>query len=236
MEHPTPSTTSTPLRTPPWWTEGHTSSWDRVKDAFRRDWEQTKTDFASASGPNLNQNAGDTVLQAIGAAPMPLEGLKTRPSDPKSAAREANEARVQMVAAAQKADERMVTAQVAIVDDRTKLDDTLAAVRRDLAKDQLKASERIAAATRSASDDIQKQNQRVTEAAAERDVAAAKWRQAEQEARYGYALRTQRPNDVWDDVLESSLRTEWTTLGTDWSWEASRSGVRRGWDYASRAR
>lgn len=35
---------------PQWWTDKHSSTWDRVKAALRRDWEQTKADFSSDSG------------------------------------------------------------------------------------------------------------------------------------------------------------------------------------------
>jgi hypothetical protein len=54
---------------PQWWTEEHTSGWERVKTAFRRDWEQTKADFSSKHGAELGQNAADTVKQAVGAEP-----------------------------------------------------------------------------------------------------------------------------------------------------------------------
>ncbi len=33
---------------PQWWTDQHTSTWDRVKEALRRDWEQTKADLSSS--------------------------------------------------------------------------------------------------------------------------------------------------------------------------------------------
>jgi hypothetical protein len=49
---------------PGWYTDEHDSSWDRVKSAFRRDWEQTKNDFGSDKARDLNQDAGDTVRQA----------------------------------------------------------------------------------------------------------------------------------------------------------------------------
>jgi hypothetical protein len=221
---------------PIWWTDQHTSSWDRVKDAFRRDWEQTKSDFSSASGPNLNQNVSDTVQQAFGSVPMPPAGLKTRPSDPKDAVQEANEARARMVHAAERSDAAVVKAQQAIRDNNESLDEEVTRVRRDMASQQLAGAEKIAAATQAAATDIQKQNAQVTEATGKRDAATARWHQAEQEARYGFASHTQRPNDVWNEALESSLRTEWMTMGTDWSWDASRAGIRRGWDYASRTR
>lgn len=55
---------------PRWWTEQHTSAWDRVKAALRRDWEQTKADVSSG-GTELNQGVTDTVKQAAGSEPVP---------------------------------------------------------------------------------------------------------------------------------------------------------------------
>lgn len=55
---------------PGWWTESHSSGWERVKAALRRDWEQTKTHFSS-SGTDLNQTVGDTLRQAAGTEPIP---------------------------------------------------------------------------------------------------------------------------------------------------------------------
>jgi hypothetical protein len=46
-----------------WHTEKHDSTWDRVKDAFRRDWEQTKNDFGSDKARDLDQDIGDTFKQ-----------------------------------------------------------------------------------------------------------------------------------------------------------------------------
>lgn len=48
----------------------HGSAWDRVKEAMKRDWEQTKKDF-HAGGRELDQNVGDTVKQAAGKEPIP---------------------------------------------------------------------------------------------------------------------------------------------------------------------
>ena len=54
-----------------WWDEKkHGSAWDRVKDAFKRDWEQTKADVSSG-GKELNQNVADTVKQAAGTEAIP---------------------------------------------------------------------------------------------------------------------------------------------------------------------
>ena len=59
---------------PNWWTDAHSSSWDRVKHAIRRDWEQTKGDLTD-NGVDLNQGATDTVRQALGTQPIPRDNL-----------------------------------------------------------------------------------------------------------------------------------------------------------------
>lgn len=56
---------------PSWWTNDHASAWDRVKEALRRDWEQTRHDFSIKGGHQLNQGVGDTVKQATGSEPIP---------------------------------------------------------------------------------------------------------------------------------------------------------------------
>lgn len=47
------------------------TAWDRVKEALRRDWEQTKHDVGMRSGHYLHQDAVDTVSQATGAKRIP---------------------------------------------------------------------------------------------------------------------------------------------------------------------
>ncbi len=56
---------------PPWFTTEHASAWDRVKEAMRRDWEQTLHDMHVKGGHELNQNVKDTVKQAAGKEPIP---------------------------------------------------------------------------------------------------------------------------------------------------------------------
>ncbi|MEO7112691.1 MAG: hypothetical protein ABI183_19755, partial [Polyangiaceae bacterium] len=56
---------------PSWWTKDHSTSWDKVKEAFHRDWEQTKADLSKKAGHELNQNVGDTVKQAAGKEAIP---------------------------------------------------------------------------------------------------------------------------------------------------------------------
>jgi len=53
-----------------WWSKDHDSAWDKVKDAFQRDWDQTKHDVG-ADKPDLNQDVSDTVKQAAGKQSIP---------------------------------------------------------------------------------------------------------------------------------------------------------------------
>ena len=53
-----------------WWSKEHDSAWDHVRDAFHRDWEQTKHDFGGKS-PDLKQDVPDTVKQAAGKQVIP---------------------------------------------------------------------------------------------------------------------------------------------------------------------
>jgi hypothetical protein len=61
-------------KNPNWWTTENDSAWDRVKDAFKRDWDQTKHDMG-AKEPDTAQNANDTVKQASGNQPIPPRGV-----------------------------------------------------------------------------------------------------------------------------------------------------------------
>jgi hypothetical protein len=63
-------------RNPRWWRDNHTSTWDRVKAALQRDWEQTKSDFTDGKkGRDLNQGADDTLAQATGKQAIPPMGV-----------------------------------------------------------------------------------------------------------------------------------------------------------------
>ena len=56
---------------PKWWTEEtHGTAWGKVKDAMKRDWEQTKADL-HLGGRDLGQDVGDTLKQAGGQEPIP---------------------------------------------------------------------------------------------------------------------------------------------------------------------
>ena len=63
-------------RNPKWWGKEHESAWERVKAAFKRDWDQTKHDFGGKQ-PDTDQDADDTVKQAAGKQPIPPRGMPT---------------------------------------------------------------------------------------------------------------------------------------------------------------
>jgi hypothetical protein len=64
---------------PEWWNAVHELSWQRAKEALRRDWTQTKFDVG-AGGHELNQNASDTLGQAVGEAVLPPIEFANRPT------------------------------------------------------------------------------------------------------------------------------------------------------------
>jgi hypothetical protein len=63
-------------RNPRWWDQNHDSAWERIKAAFRRDWDQTKHDFGGDE-PDTDQDVDDTVAQAAGKQPIPPRGTAT---------------------------------------------------------------------------------------------------------------------------------------------------------------
>ena len=64
---------------PSWWTNQHTTGWKKVREAFRRDWEQTKADVSKKAGHELNQGIGDTVKQAAGKEAIPAPSAPNPP-------------------------------------------------------------------------------------------------------------------------------------------------------------
>jgi hypothetical protein len=63
-------------RNPKWWNTEYESAWERVKAAFKRDWDQTKHDFGE-NEPDTDQDVDDTVKQAVGKQPIPPRGQLT---------------------------------------------------------------------------------------------------------------------------------------------------------------
>jgi hypothetical protein len=68
------------MANPKWWNEEHDSTWERVKAAMKRDWEQTKADVSS-KGKELDQDVDDTVKQAAGKQPIPPMGTPNPEDD-----------------------------------------------------------------------------------------------------------------------------------------------------------
>ena len=235
-------------RKPAWWTEEHTSDWDRVKGALKRDWEQTKADFSMKSGENLNQNASDTMMQAAGAEPLPASGVKSHASDPKASSEEAEKARVNAERESVRAAETSAKARDEIARERIKLGEKVSEARNELAKEQdkatemraaahVKAGEKVAEAQDKAAGGIAKEHAKIDRANIRREEAIAKWKDAEEVVRYGYSVRSQYPATyVWDDKLEGHLQGEWEKLDPGMSWRISRSSIRRGWDFAGQKR
>lgn len=63
---------------PKWWNnETHGTTWEKVKAAMKRDWEQTKSDMGVKGAKDLGQDVGDTVKQATGTEPIPWEDVET---------------------------------------------------------------------------------------------------------------------------------------------------------------
>ncbi|MGE0491345.1 MAG: hypothetical protein AB7S38_19200 [Vulcanimicrobiota bacterium] len=52
--------------------------WDKVREGFRRDWEQTRNDFGSDRARDLDQDVSDTMRQAFGNEPIPKDATFER--------------------------------------------------------------------------------------------------------------------------------------------------------------
>lgn len=64
---------------PAWYMPEDDTAWEKVKAAFRRDWQQSKRDFGG-NEPNLSQNTGITAARATGS--KPISTAKTPASHP----------------------------------------------------------------------------------------------------------------------------------------------------------
>jgi hypothetical protein len=60
-------------------TTSQASTWDRVKEAAYRDWEQTKQDLGLPGGHELNQSLAHTLKQAANQEPIPGNNRPNRP-------------------------------------------------------------------------------------------------------------------------------------------------------------
>lgn len=224
-----PESTMSPR--PQWWTDKHSSTWDRVKAALRRDWEQTKADFSSNDGAELNQEIGDTVKQSVGKQPIPPLSVKTRPDDPQDVAKHVEKQIKERGKAQEKVIEAQTDAAVVQVQAQGKIASAQQAAQEKIAEVRSETSQKIAEVQQKATEKVAEVRQKASEKVAE----VKDWNQVEPAIRYGYGARTQYADSpVWDDQLESKLRHEWTQLKNGNTWEDVQPHVRHGWDAASR--
>jgi hypothetical protein len=67
--------------TQPQWGAPQQPAWQRVKEALRRDWVQTKADFG-LGGSSLGHGLGDTLKQAVGATRFPAPVAMVSAAEP----------------------------------------------------------------------------------------------------------------------------------------------------------
>lgn len=67
---------TTTYKNPRWWNREYDSAWERTKEAFKRDWDQTRHDVGGDE-PDTNQSAKDTIKQAAGKEAIPPRGYAT---------------------------------------------------------------------------------------------------------------------------------------------------------------
>ncbi len=214
-----------------WWSDPRLSGWDRVQEAFRRDWEQTKADLAQGAGHDLHQTAGDTLKQASGDAAVPRMSQPTRPST----AADARRAKGHLVDESRKVVEAVASAQSAVEEERAQLRDRTHDLQVDLAVQYARVTDTISDATLRANRRTQKAQGKVREALLHCDGAREAWIKAEREASYGFAARAhylQHPD--WTPELETTLRGEWIQVKDGGSWDDARHGVRGGWELFQR--
>ncbi|MBP6835247.1 MAG: hypothetical protein KA978_30960, partial [Deltaproteobacteria bacterium] len=160
---------------PQWWTDKHNSTWDRVKAALRRDWEQTKADFSSDDSADLNQEIGDTVKQSVGKEPIPPLSVKTRPDDPQDMAKRVEK----QIKERGKAQERVIEAQtdaaVAQVQAQGKIASEQQAAREKIAEVRSEASRKIAEVQQKAGEKVAEAQQK----ASEKVAVVRDWNQVE---------------------------------------------------------
>ena len=75
-----PTTAPVSSNKPMWYSGESMTAWERVKEALRRDWEQTKHDFGMSGGHELNQTLVDTLDQATKNQPIPAADRPVPPA------------------------------------------------------------------------------------------------------------------------------------------------------------
>lgn len=227
---------------PPWWTDKHTSSWERIKEAFQRDWEQTKADFSTSGSKDLKQSASDTLKQSFGTDPIPPPGFRTHPLDAVDVAAARQKEAVSQAVTAQSIERAEADIESTNEKLRQKVGDVRHTAESSAAKldaraadVRKKAFDAVDDAEESALDDVAKSRVEIRQAVANRFAVAEDWAAIEREARFGYGARLQYASTrQWDSELESRLRSEFGGMSEGRTWEQSRVEVRRGWDYASK--
>lgn len=194
---------------PNWWGADHESTWTRIKDALRRDWEQTKSDFGSETARDLDQDLTDTVKQGAGS--------QTFPKSPEAI----NELRQEA------AEARRDAAQAGL------------AARRELDSDIREANEEFREAAKSGDDVSEAARERrenLGEAVEEfEDTVKASsyykdWRAVAAALRFGAGAAVEYPDARWSPDFESTLREDWGTMDNAHGWAVVRTDVRRGFD------
>ncbi len=61
-----------------WWAPEHTSSWERVKAAFRKDWQQTKAHVGAGTALPEEQRVGDTLAEMSGKTSAPIDSFESQ--------------------------------------------------------------------------------------------------------------------------------------------------------------
>lgn len=168
---------------PPWWNDTHASRWDRVKEAIRRDWEQTKADFSKTGGAELNQNIGDTLKQAVGAAPLPPPSMKTHPDDPRDTAKRVEKE----------------------IKERGKVQEKVATAQTDVAVERVRAQGAVASEQQNAQVKVVEEQRKLVEIAADAREAAAKTQRETQEK---LAKQQERIADVRADASEKIAQVQ----------------------------
>jgi hypothetical protein len=201
-------------RNPAWWKQEHQSGWDRMAEAFRRDWEQTKADFTGGKkGHDLNQDVGDTLGQAFGKKPIPPTA-QPNPLDPDEVEKKVRQAAKEMDKQAERYEKEAEKSA-----DRQ---DRQAVSGGTLLGGGNTGSGRMG---------ITGDGHTGVGSGTGRSGRWANWDQAERPLRYGYGAASHY-TDEWNEEFEGRLQREWTELYPEDDWNDVRDTVRQGWDRA----
>ena len=240
---------------PSWWTSTHASRWERVRDALRRDWEQTKSDFAATNGGDLQQGLADTVRQAVGDAPIPALSEATRHDQPKEVAKRVEDELKARGKARERADEAKVDIAVDAVRAQAEIGEEQRESRERIIKAQAKLADIVADARQEVVDSAEKaerkslkQREKIAEVRADEaekiahiqrkmgdEIARAPvWERIEPAVRFGYGARWHYADvPAWSPDIELRLRQDWSQLTAGSPWDEVMPHVRHGWDSAS---